>query len=109
VPCGALAQTVLDKAGVTVAPVTQGLDVKSTLAYVTSGQADAAVVYATDVRAAGDAVTGVEVPAEDNATTTYPIATVKSTRNPALATAFEDYVLSPEGQAVLRQAGFRAP
>ncbi|RKS80440.1 molybdate transport system substrate-binding protein [Motilibacter peucedani] len=109
VPCGALAQTVLDKAKVSVQPVTQGLDVKSTLAYVTSGEADAAIVYATDVRAAGDSVVGVEVPAAQNASTAYPIATVKSSKNAALAAAFEDFVLSSAGQSVLGTAGFSAP
>lgn len=109
VPCGALAQKVLANAKVTVHPVTQGLDVKSTLAYVTGGEADAAIVYATDVQAAGDAVVGVEVPAAQNASTAYPIATVKGSKNAALAASFEDFVLSAAGQAVLTEAGFQAP
>lgn len=109
VPCGALAQTVLATAKVTVKPVTQGLDVKSTLAYVTSGEVDAAVVYVTDVLAAGAEVKGVLIPAADNASTAYPIATVKGSRNPATAAAFEALVLSPAGQAVLAAAGFRKP
>lgn len=109
VPCGALAQKVFATAKVTVKPVTQGLDVKSTLAYVTSGEADAAVVYATDVLAAGDKVTGVEIPADQNASTDYPIATVTASKNAALATAFEDYVLSAAGQDVLAEAGFQKP
>jgi molybdate transport system substrate-binding protein len=108
-PCGALAQTVLAKAKVTVAPVTQGLDVKSTLAYVTGGEADAAVVYVTDVKAAGSQVKAVEIPAADNASTAYPIATVKGSQNPALATAFEGLVLSPTGQGALIGAGFQKP
>jgi len=109
VPCGALAQKILAKAGVRVRPVTQGLDVKSTLAYVTTGEVDAAVVYVTDVRTAGAAVRGVPIPAADNASTAYPIATVKGSRQPAGAAAFEALVLSPEGQAVLAAAGFRRP
>lgn len=109
VPCGALAQTVLTKAKVTVKPVTQGLDVKSTLAYVTGGEADAAVVYVTDVKAAGATVKGVEIPPADNASTAYPIATVKASRNTTLAMAFEDLVLSADGQSALSEAGFRQP
>lgn len=109
VPCGALAQSVFTRAGITVKPVTQGLDVKSTLAYVTSGEADAAVVYVTDVRAAGAAVEAVEIPSAQNASTAYPIATVKGSRNTAVAQAFEDLVLSPAGQAVLTGAGFQQP
>ena len=109
VPCGVLAQRVLAKVGVTVHPVTQGLDVKSTLRYVSSGEVDAAVVYVTDVREAGSAVTGVEIRASDNASTDYPIATVAGSANTALADAFESYVLSADGRAVLAQAGFAAP
>lgn len=109
VPCGALARTVLDAAGVTVDPVTEGLDVKATLAHVVSGEADAAVVYVTDVVAAGSSVVGVEIPEAQNATTAYPVATVKASSNPALAGAFEDLVLSPAGQGVLDAAGFRSP
>ncbi len=109
VPCGALAQKVLGKAKVSVKPVTEGLDVKSTLAYVTSGQADAAVVYVTDVLAAGSKVKGVELPPADNASTAYPIATVKASKNTQAAAAFEDLVLSPAGQSVLGGAGFQKP
>ncbi len=109
VPCGALAQTVLKNAGVTVKPVTEGLDVKSTLAYVTDGQADAAIVYVTDVKAAGSKVVGVVIPAADNASTSYPIGVVTASKNIALATAFEQYVESSAGQSVLAAAGFSAP
>ena len=99
VPCGALAQSVLTKAGVTVKPVTQGLDVKSTLAYVTGGEADAAVVYVTDVQAAGAAVTGVAIPAAQNASTAYPIATVKASSNAALARRSRTWCCRPPGRA----------
>jgi molybdate transport system substrate-binding protein len=109
VPCGALAATVLAKAGVRVAPVTEGLDVKATLAYVTSGEADAALVYVTDVEAAGGKVRGVEVPAGQNASTAYPIATTTRSRNPTAAAAFSQLVLSPAGRSVLTAAGFSAP
>lgn len=109
VPCGALAQTVLGQAYVTVQPVTLGLDVKSTLAYVTSGEADAAIVYVTDVKAAAGKVTGVDIPASVNSGTNYPIAPVKTGKNPALAAAFLSFVLSPAGQRVLAEAGFGPP
>lgn len=109
VPCGALAAKVLAKADVTVKPKTQGLDVKATLAYVTSGQVDSAIVYVTDVRAAGSNVVGVIIPAADNASTSYPIATVKASKNAALANAFNTYVRSAAGLSVLTAAGFSAP
>ena len=69
-PCGSAAQKVFTNAGITVTPVTQEPDVKSVLAKVTLGEVDAGVVYVTDVLAAGDEVTGVEIPADVNASTT---------------------------------------
>ena len=109
VPCGVLAKTVLDKAKVTVRPVTAGLDVKSTLAHVTSGEADAAIVYVTDVLGAAGRVTGVAIPESMNAATTYPIATVKAGKNPAGAAAFQAFVLSQAGREALTEAGFGTP
>ena len=99
----------LDKAKVAVTPVTQGLDVKSTLAFVTSGEADAAIVYVTDVKAAGAAVKGIEIAADANASTAYPIATLKAGKDQPVAAAFEEFVLSPAGQGVLSGAGFTRP
>lgn len=109
VPCGAVAQKVFANAKITVTPVTQEADVKATLAKVTLGEVDAGVVYVTDVLAAGDKVTGIEIPADVNASTTYPIAALQGSKNPALAKAFVDYVLSADGQKVLAAAGFVAP
>ncbi len=109
VPCGALATSVLGHAGVQVTPVTRGLDVKAVLASVTSGEVDAGIVYVTDVLAAGAKVVGVTIPAGQNSSTAYPIATVTSSRNPLLAKAFDDFVLSPVGEAVLARAGFGKP
>lgn len=109
VPCGALAKTVLDKASVTVTPVTFGADVKAVLTAVRLGEVDAGLVYATDVRAAGAKVTGIEVPAAQNGSTSYPIATLAGAPNKAAATAFVEYVLSADGARVLTEAGFAGP
>jgi molybdate transport system substrate-binding protein len=109
VPCGALAETVLDHAHVTVHPATRQLDVRSTLATVTGGQADAAIVYVTDVQAAGAAVVGVAIPASMNSTTTYPIAVVSASKHPDLATEFITFVRSARGRKALRAAGFGMP
>jgi molybdate transport system substrate-binding protein len=109
VPCGALAQTVLGKAEVTLQPVSLEADVKSTLAKVQLGEADAALVYVTDVAAAGAKVKGIEIPADVNAATTYPIAALTNARNTGLARAFVAYVLSSAGQSELAKAGFEAP
>jgi molybdate transport system substrate-binding protein len=66
-------------------------------------------VYVTDVKAAGAKVVGIPIPDGVNASTEYPIATVTRSANPELAKAFEDYVLSPEGAAVIEAAGFGKP
>jgi molybdate transport system substrate-binding protein len=109
VPCGALAQTVLGQAKVAVKPVSLEADVTSTLAKVQLGEADAALVYVTDVTSAGDQVKGVEIPADVNAATTYPIAALTASRNATLANAFVAYVLSSGGRAELAKVGFEAP
>jgi ABC-type glycerol-3-phosphate transport system substrate-binding protein len=67
------------------------------------------LVYKTDVPAAGDKVDGIEFPEAQDAINTYPIATLKESKNPPIAKAFVDYVLSPEGQAVLDKPGLRSP
>ena len=109
VPCGALAVKVLDKAHVTLTPVTLGLDVKATLGYVTNGSVDAAIVYVTDVLAAGAKIKGVQIPADVNASTAYSIATIRSSSHATTAKAFEEFVLSEKGQQVLAAAGFQPP
>jgi molybdate transport system substrate-binding protein len=73
------------------------------------GEADASLVYVTDVGAAGDKVKGIQIPADVNAATTYPITALTSSKNARLAQAFVAYVLSPAGQAELTKAGFEAP
>jgi molybdate transport system substrate-binding protein len=109
VPCGATAQAVFDKQQLTVKAVTLGADVKSVLTQVQLGEVDAGVVYRTDVRAAGPKVKGVEIPADQNAATSYPIAALKAAPNAAAAAAFVDYVLSADGAKVLTGAGFAGP
>jgi molybdate transport system substrate-binding protein len=109
VPCGAVAHQVFQNAGLTVRPTATEADVKSTLAAVESGEVDAGLVYVTDVRAAGSKVKGIEIPDDVNATTTYPIATLKNAPNSSLAKAFVDYVLSSAGRSVLTADGFAKP
>lgn len=109
VPCGAVAATVFAAAGITVTPVTLEADVKAALAKVRLGEVDAGVVYVTDVLAAGDEVTGIEIPADVNASTQYPIAALTAARNPELAAAFVDFVLTSDGASALEAAGFERP
>ena len=109
VPCGATAAKVFKNAKITVKPVTLQPDVKSVLTQVELGNVDAGVVYVTDVMAAGAKVKGVVIPANDNASTLYPIATINSSKHKSIAEAFVAYVLSPTGQKALAAAGFQKP
>ncbi|HVB93064.1 MAG TPA: molybdate ABC transporter substrate-binding protein [Acidimicrobiales bacterium] len=107
-PCGAAAAEALGKSRVTLpaSKVTLGPDVDHTLAEVTTGDADAAIVYVTNAKTVGRQGVGIPIPASTNVSTSYPIAVVKGTRNPRLAQAWIAYVLGPTGQRVLRAASF---
>jgi molybdate transport system substrate-binding protein len=111
VPCGKYAAQILQTAGVTIpeTKVTRGVDVKGTLAAVTTGDADAAIVYVTDAKAAGASVDAVTIPDAQNAIATYPIATLTSSGNKTTSQAFIDYVMSSNGQATLKSFGFLPP
>jgi molybdate transport system substrate-binding protein len=109
VPCGATAEKVFSNADLKVKAVTLEPDVKSALTKVETDEVDAAVVYVTDVRAAGSKVRGIEIPDDLNASTEYPIAALNKAANPVAAQAFVSYVRSPAGRQVLTAAGFGTP
>ncbi|WP_406411919.1 molybdate ABC transporter substrate-binding protein [Streptomyces sp. NBC_01614] len=109
VPCGAAAQKALEASDLKLTPVSYEQDVKAALTKVELKEADAAVVYKTDVRAAGDKVEGVEFPESDDAINDYPITLLKDARNAEAAKAFITLVQSAEGQQVLTEAGFLKP
>ena len=109
VPCGAAAAALETAAGVTLTPVSEENAVTDVLGKVSSGEADAGLVYVTDVRGAGSAVKGITFPESGAAVNTYPIATVKASANGKVAKAFVDYVIGKVGRSVLAAAGFGAP
>jgi molybdate transport system substrate-binding protein len=113
VPCGKVAASVLDAAGLDVRPATEEVDVKGVLTKVELGEVDAGLVYETDVRAAEHDertdVAGIGIPEEQNASTTYPIATLIAAERRDLARAFVDLAVSPTGRQVLADAGFGPP
>jgi len=113
VPCGAATTAVVDRAGLTLQPVSEEQSVTDVLGKVTAGEADAGLVYVTDVARAGDRVEGVAFDESDAAVNTYPVATVdragQSPDQADLAQQFVDAVLSDDGQAVLADLGFAAP
>lgn len=109
VPCGNAAQTLLKDANVTVKPVSEEQNVTAVLTKVESGDADAGMVYVTDVKAAGAKVAGVDIANADAAINTYPISTLTGASNAAAANAFVAFVTSAEGQQVLGSFGFGKP
>jgi molybdate transport system substrate-binding protein len=112
VPAGKYGAQALATAGVTVTAKSLETSVSAVVQKVALGEADAGIVYVTDVTAAvaqHENIEGVDIPTPPNVVATYPIGTVKAAPNPTLATAFEDYVVSPAGQADLASFGFLPP
>ena len=109
VPCGKGAATILGNAGVAVIPRSFEEKVKGVVTKVTTGEADAGIVFVTDVNAAGDTADGVAIPADVNVITNYPVVVTKQAPNAATAQAFIDFVASDAGSAILASFGFLAP
>jgi molybdate transport system substrate-binding protein len=109
VPCGAAARQALDAAGVTARPDTLEQDVRAVLTKVELGEVDAALVYHTDVLAAGDQVEGIALPESATAVNDYLIAPIAEAPNPDGAAALVAFVRSERGRSVLAEAGFRSP
>ena len=108
VPCGKLADQALVNADVSLTPASRAASVKAALATVELGEADAAIVYATDVESSDD-VEGIEIPDDVNVVSRLPVATLRETNDRTGARAFVDFVTSPAGQRVLERFGFLAP
>ncbi|WP_329182291.1 molybdate ABC transporter substrate-binding protein [Streptomyces sp. NBC_01477] len=109
VPCGSAAQKALTASSLKLTPVSYEQDVKSALTKVELKEVDAAVVYQTDVNAAGGKVDGVQFPESAKAVNAYPILALKDAPNATAAQAFIALVKSAEGQKVLTAAGFLNP
>lgn len=109
VPCGSATDRVERASGVALRPVSEEQSVTDVLGKVMTGEADAGLVYVTDVRRAGSRVDGVPFAQSRVAVNMYPIAVVKGSRNPALARQLVTAVTGTPGQDVLRAAGFGAP
>jgi molybdate transport system substrate-binding protein len=107
--CGSAAQRIEDNTGVHLNPVSEESVSAGVLGKVTSGDADAGLVYLTDAHKAGDKVTAVQFPESNEAVNSYPIAILKHASQPALAQKFVDLVTGATGQQVLTQAGFASP
>lgn len=106
VPCGKFGAEALAKASVRVTPRSFEANVKGVVSKVTLGEADAGIVYVSDVKAAGDKAEGVTIPDEQNVVANYAIALLKTPQNGPAAAAFVAFVRSDEGKQVLAAAGF---
>ncbi len=106
VPCGAATEKIQKATGVTLRPVSEETDVKATLGKVASGDADAGLVYVTDVAAARGRVQGVSFPEAAQASTNYPIAVLRDAPQAQLAREFTDLVTGEAGRQALQAAGF---
>lgn len=109
VPCGAAASKVLEAAGVAVTPVSSEQSVSAVAAKVASGDADAGMVYVTDVQASDGELEAISTPVDSELLNRYPIAVVKDAPNAAAAEAFIQFVLSDRGQEILAEFGFGRP
>jgi len=114
VPVGDYARRALEAAGIREAVlanvVSNEEDDASLVAKIVAGEADAAIVYTSDVSGkVAPRVRAVPLPASDNVVATYPIAVVDGTDRPELARAFVDYVTGPAGRATLATFGFLPP
>lgn len=109
VPCGSATEKVEEATGVTLTPVSEESAVTDVLGKVTSGQADAGLVYVTDAENAGDKVASIPFPEARDAVNTYPIAVLNASTHPDAATRFVELVTGPAGRDVLAAAGFAAP
>jgi molybdate transport system substrate-binding protein len=106
VPCGKYAAETFTKAGVTVSPASKEQNAKATVSKVSLGEADAGVVYVTDVKAAKGGVSAVKIPDRLNVTAAYPAAVVKDSHNAQTAKAWVQFLQSKTAQKTLRSFGF---
>ncbi|HLU59646.1 MAG TPA: molybdate ABC transporter substrate-binding protein [Pseudonocardia sp.] len=109
VPCGAATERIEQATGVALSPVSEEPDVRSVLGKVSTGDADAGLVYVTDVRSARGSVEGVSFPESDRAVNSYPIAALTDAPEPELARSFVELVTGEFGREALEDAGFGAP
>lgn len=109
VPCGSAAVSLLKRADVAASIDTFDDDVRAVLTRVVLGEVDAALVYRTDVIAAGDAVEGIEVAEAADVVNRYPVAVLSTAPHRVAAQEFVDFLTSPDGREVFERAGFVAP
>lgn len=106
VPCGNATRALAESAGLELQPVSEESKVTDVRGKVTSGEADAGIVYTTDATAAGDAVEAIPIAGAEDSPNRYPIAVLSRSEHPDLAQQFIDSVTGRDGQAALASYGF---
>ncbi|MEU5878400.1 molybdate ABC transporter substrate-binding protein [Spirillospora sp. NPDC047279] len=109
VPVGRYAREVFARAGVTVRWTSEEVSARAVLDRVRGGEADAGIVYITDLRSAGAAASSVPIPADDNVTATYPAMAVKDGADLDQARSFVAWLSSPTARALFNKHGFSTP
>ncbi|WP_330241155.1 molybdate ABC transporter substrate-binding protein [Streptomyces sp. NBC_00525] len=109
VPVGRYSAQILDAQKITVKPVSQEPNVRAVLSKVELGEADAGLVYRTDVASAAGKVDAVDIPDAQNAVASYPAATLNGSGHGDAAAAFVKWLSSPEARKILTGAGFQQP
>lgn len=109
VPCGAASHQLFDLDDIIVTPVSEEQNVKAVITKVQAGEADAGLVYVTDISAANGKVDGVTISNADQALNRYPIAVLRDAPDKRIGKAFIAFVLSDAGQKTLTQYGFTKP
>ncbi len=106
VPCGAATQRLFDAEDITVSPVSEEQNVTAVATKIAAGEADAGLIYLTDVKASDGALEAIDTPVDSEITNYYPISALKASSNQAAADAFVTFVLSDKGQEILKEYGF---
>jgi len=94
---------------VNITPASKEENAKATVSKVSIGEADASIVYVTDVKAAKGTTGGVKIPDKVNVIATYPMAVVKQSQNQTAANAWVKFVTSKDGENTLKKFGFLPP
>lgn len=109
VPCGAATTRLFEAENISLTPVSEEQNVTAVATKVASGEADAGLIYLTDVQASDGALEAIETPTSAELTNFYPIATLKDAPNSEAATAFNNFILSDAAQSILKEYGFGQP
>lgn len=109
VPVGRYTRQVLRKAGLTLRWSSEEIDARAVLDRIRAGEADAGLVFITDLRSAGIAASSVPIPANQNVTAAFPAAPLRGGAHEETAEAFVSWLVTPAAQKLFNKYGFVTP